>query len=288
MKKRMWLVILMGLFCCILMGCQCEHEWKEATCMMPKTCSICNETEGDPLGHNWKSATCTDPETCSRCEETRGVAVDHKWNDATCSAPKTCSVCSKTEGVALEHQEGDWEVVESNMVAATEVLKKYCIVCNEQLDRKERDMDSVHDTYHFLFTPKEFTDRLSDKLQSYTECNLIACTGSSEDEFACGIVDADTYEKAGIFLFVGDGNSITTNQKHEVCFDGALGSVQGADNIAAVILALVETCDPSLSFSEAKDLGSEIISGNEITRNGITYIFSYDDDQALILFVLSE
>ena len=33
----------------ILMSC--EHEWEDATCTQAKTCTLCGETEGEPLGH---------------------------------------------------------------------------------------------------------------------------------------------------------------------------------------------------------------------------------------------
>lgn len=43
----------------LLAGCSSnakkhQHSWVEATCTTPKTCSICNETEGDPVGHTWE------------------------------------------------------------------------------------------------------------------------------------------------------------------------------------------------------------------------------------------
>lgn len=266
----------------------CKHEWQDATCTSPNTCLKCGETEGEPLGHAWKAATCTEPETCVRCGETRGIAKGHEWKDATCTEPKTCKVCGETEGDTLGHKEGDWEVTEVDMVKATEVLKKYCTVCGEQLDRKKRDMDSLHDTYHFLMTPKEFVSRLDNKLQSIADSNLRAFTGSSGDNFGCAIVDGKTTEKVGVFLFVGDGESIYESQKNTVCFDGSFGSIQGSDSIALTILAIVETCDPSLSFSEAKDLGVSILRQGEVTKNGITYLFSYADDGAMICFALAD
>ena len=33
-----------------------EHSWTEATCTMPKTCTVCGETEGEALGHQWSEA----------------------------------------------------------------------------------------------------------------------------------------------------------------------------------------------------------------------------------------
>ena len=75
--KRVSIVLLGILLCVLLAGCKCEHEWAEATCTEPKTCTKCKETEGEPLGHNWKAATCEEPETCMRCGEKRGTAKGH-------------------------------------------------------------------------------------------------------------------------------------------------------------------------------------------------------------------
>lgn len=288
MQKKFFTIIALLSLALLLTGCQCEHEWEEATCTTPKSCVKCGETEGEALGHNWQNATCQTPETCSRCEETRGTVVDHTWLDATCTNPKTCSFCGLTEGQALGHQERDWEVVETDMVKATEVLKKYCAVCNTQLDRKVRDIDTLHDTYHFLMTPQEFTTRLSNELQSVADSNLLAISGASGGDFACGIFTDNSAEKAGILLFVGDGDSIAEHQKNDVCFDGGLGAVQGSDNTAICLLSLLQACDPSLSFSDAKDIGTEILLKGELTKNGITYIVSVTGDNAVICFTLSD
>ena len=32
-------------------ACGCNHQWQDATCTVPKTCSECGETEGEPAGH---------------------------------------------------------------------------------------------------------------------------------------------------------------------------------------------------------------------------------------------
>ena len=40
------------------------HTWVNATCTTAKTCSVCNATEGEPIGHT------TDAGVCSRCNET--------------------------------------------------------------------------------------------------------------------------------------------------------------------------------------------------------------------------
>lgn len=101
MKKKL-LLIIAGLLClCLLAGCQCKHEWAQASCEAAKTCSKCGETEGEPLGHTWQEATCTAPRTCTVCGETQGKALAHTWLEANFQDSKTCQVCGKTEGEPL-------------------------------------------------------------------------------------------------------------------------------------------------------------------------------------------
>ena len=96
------------------------HSWVVATCTTPKTCSACGATEGEALGHSWVEASCTAPRTCSVCNATEGEALGHSWVEATCTVPKTCSVCNATEGEALGHS---WK-------SATCTAPKTCSVCS--------------------------------------------------------------------------------------------------------------------------------------------------------------
>ena len=38
---------------------ECDHQWKDATCTAPKTCTVCGETEGEALGHSYENNVCT-------------------------------------------------------------------------------------------------------------------------------------------------------------------------------------------------------------------------------------
>ena len=71
-------------------------------CDVCKKVLVAQETV-DALGHSWSDATCTTPKTCSVCQATEGEALGHSWSDATCTAPKTCGTCGATEGDALGH-----------------------------------------------------------------------------------------------------------------------------------------------------------------------------------------
>lgn len=102
MKRTVILAAVLALCLCLLTACSCKHEWAEATCEAPKTCTLCGETEGEALGHSWTDATCAAPKTCANCAETEGAALPHTWEEANYQDPKTCSVCSATEGTPLE------------------------------------------------------------------------------------------------------------------------------------------------------------------------------------------
>lgn len=84
----------------------CNHQWAEATCTEPRTCTLCGATEGEALGHKWEDATCTEPKKCTVCGVTEGEATGHQWKEATCTDPRTCTLCGATEGEALGHK---WE-----------------------------------------------------------------------------------------------------------------------------------------------------------------------------------
>lgn len=101
MKKTLF-VILMGVFSLTLFsGCCREHQWTDATCDAPRTCSECGKTEGEKL--------------------------EHQWTDVTCSAPKTCKLCGTTEGEALPHTEGTPANYQSGPI---------CSVCGQEMGEK--------------------------------------------------------------------------------------------------------------------------------------------------------
>lgn len=51
MRKKIMISAVLLVCALMLTGCMCEHEWTEATCTSPKTCSKCEATEGEALGH---------------------------------------------------------------------------------------------------------------------------------------------------------------------------------------------------------------------------------------------
>lgn len=100
--KRKWILLpIMCTFAISLAGCGHEHVWADATCLAPKTCSECEETEGEVADHKWIEATCEKAKYCEVCGETEGQPLGHEWLEPTYTEPKTCALCSLTEGEPL-------------------------------------------------------------------------------------------------------------------------------------------------------------------------------------------
>ena len=91
-----------------------DHNWTPATCTAPKTCYVCQATEGDPLGHTegteWKSDkdnhwhTCT-VAGCGVVIESSKAAHTPDREAATETDPIKCSVCDYIITPALGMQD---------------------------------------------------------------------------------------------------------------------------------------------------------------------------------------
>ena len=78
-----------------------EHNWTPATCTAPKTCSVCQATEGDPLGHTqgteWKYNSTYHWHVCTECgAEIEGTRAEHQFDGG-----KTCVDCRYTKGSTI-------------------------------------------------------------------------------------------------------------------------------------------------------------------------------------------
>ena len=116
--KNALIIVVSAILLFSLSGCGCNHQWQNASCTSPVTCSSCGEKAGTPIGHYWTDPSCVQGKTCIICNTTEGTPTGHTWIEATCTAPKTCSICQLSEGDPVEH---DWQT--SN--------KKYPKVCSE-------------------------------------------------------------------------------------------------------------------------------------------------------------
>ena len=83
------------------------HDWVDATCTAPKTCSRCDATEGNALGHDFAKVWSSDADghwhACSRCDAKDGEAAHTPGAAATETTPQKCTECDYIITPALGH-----------------------------------------------------------------------------------------------------------------------------------------------------------------------------------------
>lgn len=107
----------------------CIHKWSDANCTQPKTCIICNRTDGNPLGHTAGEWTVIKVSTCSETGE----------------AQTKCTRCGEKMTKELEkipHTEGEWSVKkqyvlnpDGTITPGIEVLR--CKICGKMVKERE-------------------------------------------------------------------------------------------------------------------------------------------------------
>ncbi|MBR4282098.1 MAG: hypothetical protein IKT35_00115 [Clostridia bacterium] len=65
-----------------------EHHY-QPDCDWGEWCPDCGLIRGEPLGHDFVEATCSTPKTCSRCGFTEGGTFEHEYNNGKC---KNCGI----------------------------------------------------------------------------------------------------------------------------------------------------------------------------------------------------
>lgn len=168
-KKMLLLTGLVLALMAILSGC-CFHEWTEATCVEPKTCSKCGGIEGEALGHEWLEATCTERKICAVCNQTEGLALGHKveeWTvvkDSTCAEDGertgVCTVCDETISEAIKqkaHTVGEWEVLKAATPNVDGTRVKTCSVCNQHVQEESYSLTEEEKKQYYIDECKSYT-----------------------------------------------------------------------------------------------------------------------------------
>lgn len=156
--KKSFVLLTVAALCFALTACACDHEWEDANCTTPKTCSECNETKGDALGHKWVNATCENAKYCSVCETSEGEPLGHAWSNATCTTAQTCSTCQKTKGAALGHKPGEWTVKTEATCSEVGTETSVCSVCQETITQEIAKLDHTPGEWEITKEPTENTE----------------------------------------------------------------------------------------------------------------------------------
>ena len=77
------------------------HSWMDATCLTPKTCPVCGETEGEALGHNFVDGACT---RCGALENPVGPQIVSQPTDYVGLVGDTATFTVVAEGEGLKYK----------------------------------------------------------------------------------------------------------------------------------------------------------------------------------------
>lgn len=231
----------------------CFHDFKDATCDEPKTCSICGVTEGEPLGHTWQEATCETPKTCTVCGETTGYALEHDVEKWTVDRKATCSkegarhgICTRCEEEieesipTLDHTEGKWKVEQDYQITSdgmvipgTKALK--CSVCGQTIRTEEYTTSVSTAQLNALKKASQYLDYTSFSRKGLIHQLEFEGFSSKDATFAVDHCGADWNEQAE--LKAADYMDYTSFSRkgliHQLEFEGftAKQAAHGADSV---------------------------------------------------------
>lgn len=171
----------------------CIHDWAEATCDEPKTCTICGDTEGEPLTHVVKTWNISVNPTCSAVGEQYG----------------SCELCGKVLSDTiekLEHTPGEWVVMEeyvinSDATVTPGVESHMCAVCGEVIETREYTIELTTSQKNSLKTAAKLISSIHPSYTFLTGELLVNCEGFSPEDakFAGDYCGADWDEQAVLF-----------------------------------------------------------------------------------------
>ena len=167
---------------CSICVAACSHSWAEATCDAPKTCTLCNLTEGEALDHKYESEVTAEPTckegtrtyTCTVCghsyDEVIPATGSHDYEEVLITAPTctkpgvtqlTCKVCGHAEAgetPATGHNYVGGCIVDVVPTEKTEGhLTGACVVCSEPVEATLPALNMVNYTFTVVATATEDT-----------------------------------------------------------------------------------------------------------------------------------
>lgn len=239
-----------------------------------------------PCPHsNWVDATCLRAKHCGICGLEEGKKLEHEWEPATCTQPKTCKLCGATEGEPIDHTPGDLADSKPDYVSATVKSERTCQVCGEVIESETKEIASFVSDGAFSLPANDFIKRMNNAFSSISGCKLKADSGLLKDGITMSVDIKSDSSKAASGGFVKTGSKdaflALSMSGGERMYREILISCTSSDDAAEIVYALIQSCDPSMSSSEAYDVGTELLDGykslgrgkgmGQTTKNGIKY-----------------
>lgn len=213
-----------------------------------------------------------------------GCECKHDWEKATCKHPKTCEKCGEEKGDPLGHTESEWTKDSVDIPKLEITYVKYCQTCHEELDRKTENLDQLHDSQTFIITPELFTERLCSELSRWEQhlesrLHVTANNTAIADDHVTTITTGA--QSVGYMVMFKNTERIPSSKRSTEIFDSILvrfsfdSSVEEA--FMTTLIALITTCDPSISKEDAKSLLGSLIATYSLNKNGLNYYLAVDE-----------
>lgn len=192
---------------------------------------------------------------------------------------------------------GGWEVVNEAGVLEQGLRIKRCTQCGEILFEEPYMLDSYIRDGFFIFDVNEFSELMNIGLKMLDE-NCSASSVTSDVLFTstgrklslCALYESG--ESFGSVVFLSEDYSDGFDNKD---LRRALSIIDSdePEHMAWTIMAMIMSCDPSLSLEETKELSNALLSqllskgSSSFTRNGLTYtLIVYPLDKTQLMFTI--
>lgn len=168
----------------------CFHDWQEATCYKPKTCAICGDTEGSPLGHTVEEWTTDVEPTCSQPGEEHGSCI-------------RCGLEISRSIDTTAHTPGEWKVTKDYSISSYGAVipgtqTQYCSVCGAEMDTKEYTTELTLSQTNALRQAANYLDYMSFSYSGLIDQLEYEGYSTEDATFAVDHCGADWNEQAAL------------------------------------------------------------------------------------------
>jgi len=238
-KKICVLFIAVILISVLISGCGCKHQWQDASCYAPRTCSLCGETEGKPRAHKWGNTACHEPEGCVYCGTLDGIELSHEWQE-------DCRICIHCafDGRPAEDRFPDVlaEGLEERWQLESEMLSRQASEGSEVYVLTRTDWEELFNTEYIRIEPfkeEKFEDEAMGKLAMRyirsIEASIAALehlgTERWEDEY-----NNDAYwEQANVLYLINSQREISVSEQYRERLEKTLANGEIIDMVHGLI-----------------------------------------------------
>lgn len=192
--------------------------------------------------------------------------------EATTTKPTTTKPTT-TKAECIQHTYGEWKVKTKASVSESGKKIRYCKTCSKS-ETKSYQLDSYVQNNKFIFTPNEFRDLYFNNFVDLKYSGFGGASVRNNDGQIVVAIRDNVYNNVGNIGFVVDSNTWQmASSENENSFEGIAMIISAPEEfVANAIIALIKSCDPSISEYFARQVGMSVLE-ESTSYNGIDYTF---------------